>query len=262
MKSKLHWAGLLVVAVCLAVFFSSRPPDPRPRQILTVFAAASLQESLDALAAAWTARSGQPVVVSYAGSATLARQVGQGAPADVFVSADQAWMDHLQAQGQVAAGTRFDLAGNALVLVAPAANADPVDLGAPDSLADRLGDGGLLAVAEPDTVPAGRYARQALQATGHWPAVEGRLSQSDSVRTALQFVARGEAPLGIVYATDARQEPRVAVVAAFPSTSHAAIVYPVARLARAPAARAEGFLEWLRGPDARAILQDHGFSEP
>lgn len=262
MKSKLGWWGVLVFAAWLAVFSWRLPPDPRPQPILTVFAAASLQEGLDALAAAWKVRSGQSVVVSYAGSATLARQIEQGAPADVFVSADQAWMDYLQARGLLAAGSRFDLAGNRLVLVAPAADPAPVDLAAPGALAARLGDQGRLAVAEVETVPGGRYAREALQATGHWDALAGRLSQSDSVRTALNYVARGEAPLGIVYATDARAEPRVAVVARFDPGSHGPIRYPVARLARSPAARADGFLAWLRGPEALAILQDHGFGAP
>lgn len=262
MKSKLGGLGLLVFAAGLAVFFWRQPPDPRPQQILTVFAAASLQEGLDELAAGWNVRSGQRVVVSYGGSATLARQIGQGAPADVFVSADQAWMDDLEERGLVAAGSRFDLAGNALVLVAPAADAAPVDLAVPGALAARLGEQGPLAVAEVDTVPAGRYARQALLATGHWDEVAGRLSQSDNVRAALNFVARGEAPLGIVYATDAMAEPRVVVVARFDPGGHAPIVYPVARLASAPAARADGFLAWLRGPEARAILQRHGFGEP
>lgn len=253
------FAILLLVLGTMAAYRVMTPPRSSP---LLVFAPASLGEPMQAIGQAYTGRDGRPVLLNIAGSATLARQIEAGAPADVFVSADVAWMDHLQAAGWVEAGSRFDLAGNTLVLVAPADAAAPLDLAAPDALAARLGDWGLLAVAEVDTVPAGRYARQALEATGHWDAVAGRLSQSDNVRTALNFVARGEAPLGIVYATDARLQPRVAVVAEFEAGSHAPVVYPVARVAGSPGGKADDFLDWLRGPEARAILQQHGFGEP
>lgn len=255
----LAFAMLLLVLASMALYRGLAPPRSSP---LLVFAPASLAEPMQALGLAFTEHDGRPVMLNIAGSATLARQIEAGAPADVFISADSKWMDHLQAAGWVDAGSRFDLAGNTLVLVAPAAEATPVDLATPGALLARLGDWGLLAVAEVETVPAGRYAREALQATGHWDAVERRLSQSDNVRTALNFVARGEAPLGIVYATDARLEPRVAVVARFAPGSHAPVVYPVARVAASPAGKADDFLAWLRGPEARAILQQHGFSEP
>lgn len=238
--------------------------EPRP---LLVFGAASLQDALADLAEGWRADGGGPLLFSFAGSATLARQIEQGAPADIFISADQAWMDALQADGLVAAGTRFDLAGNALVVVAPAPRGLPppgqIDLSMPGALAAALGGQGRLAVAEVGAVPAGRYARQALEATGHWPGVRGRLAQADNVRLALQFVARGEAPLGIVYATDARQDPRVREVARFDAAAHAPIVYPAAGMAASgnPDA-ADAFLAWLRGPSARAILARHGFGEP
>ncbi len=253
---------LLVVAAGLVVLVVPSGTRSGPGRPVLVFAAASLQEAMQALAGDWNARGGRRVELAFAGSATLARQIEAGAPVDVFISADAQWMDHLQAQGRLRAGSRFDLAGNTLVLVAPATEAVPLDPAAPGAIAARLGDRGLLAVADVGSVPAGRYARQALQATGHWDEVEARLSQSDNVRTALNFVARGEAPLGIVYATDARVEPRVAVVARFEPGSHAPIVYPVAGLARSPAGTADDFLAWLRGPEARIILRKHGFSEP
>ncbi|TWH03640.1 MULTISPECIES: molybdate ABC transporter substrate-binding protein [Pseudoxanthomonas] len=225
---------------------------------LTVFAAASLQESLDEAAAAYRQATGVPVRVSYAASSTLARQIEQGAPAQVFFSADDAWMDYLQQRGRIDPGSRQELLGNTLVLVAPRTAAAPaVDLARPGALAAALGKG-RLAVAQTQTVPAGKYARQALQALGHWPAVQGRLAEAESVRVALMLVARGETPLGVVYASDARAEPRVQVVATFPAGSHPPIIYPVAAVAPAtPAAR--GFVRWLAGPQARAIFARHGF---
>lgn len=231
-----------------------------PREDVLVFAAASLQEVMDEAATGWQAVSGQRVRVSYAGSAALARQVERGAPADVFVSADQAWMDYLLARGQVDPASRFDLAGNSLVLVAPRA-AGPLAL-EPGALAAALGQRGRLAVAETTNVPAGRYARQALSSTGLWKEVEGRLAESDSVRAALAFVARGEAPLGIVYATDARVEPRVVVVARFPAGSHDPVSYPVARVRGSPPGRSSGFLGFLQGGHMRERLQSHGFELP
>lgn len=252
-------AALVLVLVSAVAFGLGRRSEPAP---LLVFAPASLAEPMAALASAYTAQGGRRVLLNIAGSATLARQIEAGAPADVFISADQSWMDHLQSRGWVRAESRFGLAGNSLVLVAPAGLAGAVDLAAPGALAARLGEQGRLAVADVDTVPAGRYARQALESTGHWHEVGAKLAPSDNVRTALQFVARGEAPLGIVYATDARVDARVVVVARFDPASHAPIVYPVARVATSPGDRADRFLAWLRGPGARAILRRHGLGGP
>jgi molybdate transport system substrate-binding protein len=230
-------------------------------QRLTVFAAASLQESLDAAAKLWTGRSGQPVVVSYAGSSALARQIEQGAPADVFVSADREWMDHLQERGLIDPATRSLLARNRLVLVAPSSSSTAVSL-RPGELRAALGSDGRLALAETAAVPAGHYARQALQSLGLWAEVQDRLAESDNVRAALAYVARGEAPLGIVYATDAKAEPKVRVLARIPPEHHAPILYPIARLAAADAAHADGFLRFLAGPEARAVFADAGFEAP
>lgn len=246
--------------VCL-ILPGAGPACAQAGDDLLVFAAASLQEGLDDAAQGWTARSGQRVRVSYAGSPALARQIERGAPVDVFVSADAAWMDYLQARDLVDPASRFDLAGNTLVLVAPRGTAAGMPL-TPDALATALGPRGRLAVAETDGVPAGRYARQALRSLGLWRGVRDRLAQTDSVRGALAFVARGEAPLGIVYATDARVEPRVVVVARFPQGSHAPVRYPVARVSAAAATRSQGFLDYLKGDDVRAALRERGFDPP
>ena len=236
------------------------PAKPAPEPIL-VFAAASLQGSLDEVAAAWTKRSGQPVKISYAGSAALAKQIAQGAPADVFVSADEQWMDTLQTQGAIDPATRFDLVGNRLVLVAPA-DGDPRNVAlTARGLSAALGDG-RLAMAETTAVPAGRYGRAALTALNLWTTVSAHLAESDNVRGALAFVARGEAPLGIVYATDAQAEPRVRVVATFPARTHPRIVYPVARVRAADARRSAGFLTYLRGREAQAAFARAGFTAP
>ncbi len=233
------------------------PPPPSP---ITVFAAASLQESLDEVVRLWTGRSGQTVVVSYAASSALARQIEQGAPVQVFFSADLEWMDYLQTRNLIDAGTRRNVVRNRLVLVAPASESGAVVLTS-EGLSSALG-GGRLAVAETLSVPAGRYARQALVAMDQWNAVAERLAEADNVRAALAFVARGEAPLGIVYVTDAKAEPKVRVVAEIPPSQHAPIVYPVARIASAEAAQAEGFLRFLAGPESRAVFERAGFEAP
>lgn len=236
------------------------PAKPAPEPIL-VFAAASLQGSLDEVAAAWAKRSGQQVKISYAGSSALAKQIAQGAPADVFISADEQWMDTLQTQGAIDPATRFDLVGNRLVLVAPADGGPRAVALTQRGLAEALGDG-RLAMAETTTVPAGRYGRAALTALNLWTTVSAHLAESDNVRGALAFVARGEAPLGIVYATDAQAEPRVRVVATFPARTHPRIVYPAARVRTADARRSAGFLAYLHGREAQAAFARAGFTAP
>ncbi|MXV06217.1 MULTISPECIES: molybdate ABC transporter substrate-binding protein [unclassified Xanthomonas] len=246
---------LFVLAAAIAL------PSAAAQTPLTVFAAASLKESLDEAASAYQRARGTPVQVSYAASSTLARQVEQGAPADVFVSADQEWMDYLQQRKLIDPALRRDLLGNTLVLVAPAASTAQVDLRKPGALLAALGAQGRLAVGQTASVPAGKYARAALQALGQWDSVQPRLAESESVRSALMLVARGEAPLGIVYGSDAQAEPKVRVVATFPADSHAPIVYPVAPLrASAQAQAAADFVRWLGTPPAQAIFRRHGFS--
>jgi molybdate transport system substrate-binding protein len=228
-----------------------------------VFAAASLKEALDAAAAAWAERSGVRPRIAYAGSAALARQLEQGAPADVFLSADEAWMDWADQRKLLRDGTRVRLLSNRLVLIAPGTGPAPVlrlEPGVP--LAAALGTRGRLAMGEVASVPAGRYAKAALESLGVWPSLAGQLAQTENVRAALLLVGRGEAPLGIVYATDARAEPRVRVVDTFPEGTHPPIVYPVAVLAASRSAKARAFVDFLSSPEGIAIFAGRGFSVP
>lgn len=254
-------AALLAAAAIAACGGPEAPPQAGGDRPLLVFAAASLKESMDEAAAARAAAGGPVVEVSYAASSALARQIEQGAPADVFISADLEWMDWLDGRGLIDSGSRRDLLGNDLVLVAPAdGDASPLGLGAgPEAVLARLGDG-RLAMALVDSVPAGKYGREALGSLGMWEALAPRVAEGDSVRAALMLVARGEAPLGVVYASDAAAEPRVRVVATFPTGSHPEIVYPVARVAASRHAGAAAFVDWLASPAAADIFRRHGFT--
>jgi molybdate transport system substrate-binding protein len=222
---------------------------------VTVFAAVSLQEALGEIGAAYQRAR---VRFSFAASSTLARQIEQGAPADVFVSADEAWMDYLAARGLIAPASRVDLVANRLALVAPARARTNLRIAPGFPLARALGQG-RLAVADPASVPAGRYAEGALRSLGVWREVEQKLARAENVRAALAFVARGEAPFGIVYATDARIEPRVRIVALFPESAHPRILYPAALVAASTNPNAPRFLAFLRSPEARAIFRHYGF---
>lgn len=246
----------------LALLFALLAPAAAQAQDeapLTVFAAASLKESLDEAAAAYQRQTGVPVRVSYAASSALARQIEQGAPADVFFSADLEWMDYLQQRGKLEEATRRSLLGNRLVLVAPKASKAQVDLKRPATLLAALGNG-RLAVGQTQTVPAGKYAKASLESLSLWNGVKARLAESESVRAALMLVARGETPLGIVYASDAQAEPAVRVLATFPEDSHPPIVYPVAALRGERSAQATRFVAWLATPAAGAIFQRRGFA--
>jgi molybdate transport system substrate-binding protein len=202
-----------------------------------------------------------PLRFSFAASSVLARQIESGAPADVFFAADQDWMDYLQQRGLVAADSRRDIVSNTLVLVAPAASATKLHIEPGFALAKAMGERGRLALADPDTVPAGRYAKAALTHLKAWDSVSGRLVPADNVRTALNFVARAETPLGIVYGTDARVEPRVRVVDVFPASSHEPIRFPAAVASKArPQAR--GFVDFLSGSAAREQFDSAGFGRP
>ena len=250
-------AAALAALFVMAAATAAPAPAALPRPVL-VFAAASLKNALDAVAAKWHAETGARAVVSYAATSTLAKQIDNGAPADLFVSADEKWMDYLQKRHLIDPQTRIDLLGNSLVLIAPA---DTVSSGriAPGFPLARWLHGGRLAIAEPDAVPAGIYAKQALQNLGVWQSVADHIAAAENVRAALALVARGEAPLGIVYKTDAAVEPGVRIVGTFPPASHTPIVYPAAltRTARDGARELESF---LRGPAARAIFEAQGFT--
>lgn len=257
---------LLMLAAASAAPACTRSA-PAEASALTVFAAASLQEVVDAVGADHMAQTGVAVRAVYAGSSQLARQIEQGAPADVFISADEVWMDWLAQRRLIETADRRTIAGNRLVLVAPADGAvQPLDL-TPDAglhsrVLARLGDG-RLAVAEPE-VPAGRYGREALMTLDLWDTLSTRLAAAENVRAALALVARGEAPLGVVYATDALAEPRVQVVATFDAGSHTPIRYPAAPVRRHDAnlGGARTFLERLAGPEGQARLRQYGFTPP
>jgi molybdate transport system substrate-binding protein len=239
------------------------PAAARAQGPVTIFAAASLQEGLRALAAAWAARGRPAPRLSFAASSALARQIEQGAPADLFLSADEPWMDYLQMRNLILPATRSSALGNALVLVAPADAARPIALMRGMEFAGLLGPQGRLAMGDPAHVPAGRYGQAALEWLGAWRALLPRLARAENVRAALLLVERGEAPLGIVYATDALAAPGVRVVAEFPAESHPPITYPFALTRRAEAnAEARALLAFLTGAEAMPIWQRHGFTLP
>ncbi len=225
----------------------------------TVFAAASLKNALDAVASDWQAEAGKKPVISYAATSALAKQIEQGAEADVFISADQAWMDYLAERNLIEPASRFDLLSNQLVLIAPRESALTAKIGPGFSLSRLLGDG-RLAISGVDAVPAGKYAKAALESLGVWGEVKDQLAQAENVRAALRLVSRGEAPLGIVYASDAKADPNVKVLGTFPENSHPPIVYSAAKLTAATSSSTGVFLTYLRGPDAASRFEAHGFS--
>ncbi|AKM32529.1 molybdate ABC transporter substrate-binding protein [Pandoraea faecigallinarum] len=226
-----------------------------------VFAAASMKDALDDLSAAYTKETGKKPVLVYGASSTLARQIEKGAPADVFISADQDWMDYAQKHDLIDTGTRRNLLGNELVLIAPATTTGDVDLRSGTDLDAKIGNG-KLAMGDPAHVPAGLYGKAALEKLGIWPKVQGKVAAADNVRNALLLVARGEAPYGIVYKTDANAEKRVRIAGTFPADSHAPIVYPVAVTKQANRADADPFYKFLLTPAAQATFQRFGFSRP
>ena len=249
---------LMFAFVALAgVFLANCAQAPEQRAPL-VLAAASLQESLSEAADAWAALGHPRPTLSFAASSALARQAIDGGPADIFISADEDWMDAVERAGRLAPETRRSFLGNSLVLVAPADSGAAVDLRRPATLLRALGDG-RIAMADPEAVPAGRYGKAALVSLGLWQTAATRLARGENVRSALALVERGEAPLGIVYATDARASDAVRVLARFPPEAHPPIRYPAALLADAPAPDASGFLAFLLSPGGRAIFARHGF---
>ncbi|SFP50328.1 molybdate ABC transporter substrate-binding protein [Sphingomonas rubra] len=246
--------GLLAAAVAVPGAAQDRPP-------LTVFAAASLTDALGEIGRAYTAATGQRVRFSFTSSGTAAQQIQAGARADVFVSADTAWMDRLQQAGRLQPGLRANVAGGRLVLIAPVRSATRLAVRPGFPLAAALGPRGRLAVGDPASVPAGKYAKEALTRLGVWNRVAGRLAPAQDVRAALAYVARGEAPLGIVYETDAAAERRVRVVGVFPAASHAPIVYPAA-VVRGGGQGATAFFRYLQGRRARATFRRYRFRVP
>ena len=246
-------------ATLAALAIAALVAGPTAAADVTVFAAASLKNALDAVGAAWKDATGKEATVSYAASPALARQIEEGAPADVFVSADVPWMDYLAERDLVRKDTVVDLLGNRLVLVAPADSAVTLAIAPGFDLGAALGDG-RLAMGQVDTVPAGKYGKEALTALGVWEEVAGHVAQAENVRAALALVAVGEAPLGIVYETDANAEKAVKVVGVFPEDSHAPIVYPAAVTAEAAGAEAGAFMAFLRSAKAAALFEEQGFT--
>lgn len=227
---------------------------------LTVFAAASLTNAYEQIGNLYRAKSGGAVRFSFAASSTLAKQIGSGAPASIFVSADEQWMDYLAVRKLIVPNTRTAVLGNRLVLVMPRDQATTVDIRPGFDLAALLGANGKIATGDPAHVPVGRYAQQALTKLGVWTVAQSRLVRSDSVRAALVLVERGEVPVGIVYATDAMVAPKVRVAGVFPENSHAPIVYPMAIVSGQETNDAKAFFKFLQGDEARAIYKKHGFA--
>lgn len=244
---------LLVAAFAAAVAQSAVAAD------VLVFAAASLKDALDAQAKAFTAATGGKVVASYGASNALAKQIEAGAPADLFISADLEWMDYVDRRKLAMPGTRVDLLRNALVLVAPAASTSTLKIAPGFALASALG-GEKLAMANPDSVPAGKYGKAALEYLGAWAGVQRQVARAENVRAALVLVSRREAPFGIVYATDAIADPGVRVVDTFPPASHPPIVYPAAILASSKSAAAKPFLDYLKSAQAKPVWEKYGFA--
>jgi molybdate transport system substrate-binding protein len=247
--------------IFLALLLCSTPGAllAQPHGALTVYAAASLKDALDVLLKARETQGHGRTTAVYAASSTLARQIEHGAPADLFIAADSDWMDHLAQRKLLRDGTRVNLLSNRLALIAPSQSKTELTIAPNFALDAVLGKHGRLAIADPASVPAGRYGKAALQALGVWHALSQRLAPTENVRAALMLVARGEAPLGIVYTSDAQAEPRVRVVGVFPAHTHAPIVYPAAVLAQSRAAGAQALLDDLRGSDARTLWRKFGF---
>ena len=251
---------LAAIFVALAILWgSSASPAPAQDKSITVFAAASMKNALDDIDSAFTAKTGIKVIASYAASSVLAKQIEQGAPADIFMSADTDWMDYVANRKAVNDTTRINLLGNSIVLIAPKdSGLNQVAIGPGFDLA-KLAGSGRIATGDVSAVPVGKYARAALEKLGAWQAAGPKFAMAESVRAALTLVARGEAALGIVYATDARIEPGVKIIGTFPGDSHPPIIYPVAATTTAKP-EASSYLSFLRSSAAKAIFERYGFS--
>ena len=249
--------------LCAALFLLvlstfGNAPEAQSGKVL-VFAAASLKTALDEINAQWQGRTGKRAAVSYAASSALAKQIEQGAPADIFISADLDWMEYLAERKLIRPETRSDLLSNRLVLIAPKGTNLQVEIKPGFPLASLLGQG-YLALANTDAVPAGKYSKAALKALGVWEQVKDRIAQAENVRAALLLVSRGEAPLGIVYESDAVSDPSVVTVGILPDATHPRIIYPIALTSGSTSPDAGGFLDELKSPQARTIFEKQGFT--
>jgi len=252
--------GRAVLAAAAVLPFVLSAAQPAAADDVVVFAAASLKNALDDVAGRYEAETGKTVTINYAASSALAKQIEEAAPADIFFSADLAWMDYLQERNLIVKDSRRTLLGNTLVLVAPADSKATVAMSSGMDLAGLLGPEGHLAMANIDSVPAGKYGKAALEKLGVWAGVEKRVVQADNVRAALAFVAKGEAPLGIVYQTDANSQKAVKVIGTFPEDSHPPILYPVALTAASKNPDAKAFLQFLESDKAKSAYAAQGFA--
>jgi molybdate transport system substrate-binding protein len=250
------WLALLVAATFTLGLV---PPAAAQGRDVLIFAAASLKTALDEIAAQWQRETGKKVSISYAASNTLIKQIEQGAPADIFISADLDWMDYGLRKDLIKADTRSNLLGNRLVLVAPKDANVSINVAPGFDLAASL-KGGRLAMGNIDAVPAGKYGKAALEKLGAWNGVKDKIAQAESVRAALVLVSRGEAPLGLVYQTDAASDPTVKIVATFPESTHPSIIYPIALTKESRSAQAPSLLSYIRSPAARAAFERQGFT--
>jgi molybdate transport system substrate-binding protein len=255
-------AGLGLAALALAGWLGlglpSGPALAQAKPVL-VFAAASLKNALDEIAVRYERETGKKVTVSYGASSALAKQIEAVAPADLFISADLDWMDYLQTRNLITTETRGNMLGNRLVLVAPKDSQASIKIGPGFPLVELLG-GGRLAMADPKAVPAGKYGRAALESLGVWQAIEPRVAAAENVRAALALVSRGEAPLGIVYQTDAAADPNVKIAGMFPEDTHPPIIYPAALTGTSTNGDAASFLAYMRAPGARPAWEKQGFT--
>jgi molybdate transport system substrate-binding protein len=259
--SKRKWLGRALSLAVAALLAWGPPQAPVRAQSgdLIVFAAASLKNALDAINAQWQKETGKKAVISYAASSTLAKQIEQGAPAQMFISADLDWMDYLAQKNLIKPETRSNLLGNRIVLIAQKDKAQPIDIKPGFELAKALGDG-RLAMANVDSVPAGNYGKAALETLGVWASVSGKLAQAENVRAALSLVSRGEAPLGIVYQTDATADPNFKIIGTFPEDTHPPIIYPIALTANASHSDAAAFLAYIKSNSAKPLFEAEGFT--
>ncbi|TCL73026.1 molybdate ABC transporter substrate-binding protein [Rhizobium sp. BK251] len=253
----LKWATAAISALCLGAVAFSTPAAAAEK--VTIFAAASLKNALDAVNAEWQKESGKETTTSYAASSALAKQIEGGAPADIFISADLDWMKYLSDKKLIKAGTESNLLGNRIVLVATKDAAKPVDIKQGFDLAALLGDG-RLAMGAVDSVPAGKYGKAALEKLGVWSSVEKKVAGAESVRAALALVSRGEAPYGIVYQTDAAADAGVTVVGTFPADSHPPIIYPIAITAESKNPEAAAYLDFVKSAKAVPFFEKQGFT--
>jgi molybdate transport system substrate-binding protein len=251
----LRLCAVLFLLVLSTVGNASEAQDGK----VLVFAAASLKTALDEINAQWEGRTGKRAAVSYAASSALAKQIEQGAPADIFISADLDWMEYLAGRKLIKPETRSDLLSNRLALIAPRGTNLQIEIKPGLPLALLLGQGHL-ALANTDAVPAGKYGKAALNALGVWEQVKGRIAQAENVRAALLLVSRGEAPLGVVYETDAVSDPSVMTVGIFPDATHPRIIYPIAVTSGSTSPDAGAYLDELKSPQASAIFRKQGFT--